>query len=201
MDSKHIFIHQEMVLRAEREWKLPSVGLTAMNWFRQKMQENYNRNDVKLIFEDKTRYKNRPILGKMYFFRYDPKHKAELPYYDAFPFVLPIQFHKDGFTGLNMHYLPYRPRAFLMDGLIRTVNRSTFDEKTKMRVTYELLTAVAKYKWFKPTLKRYLSSHIKSRIVEVHAQEWPMALFLPVQQWRKGTEREVWADSIKVANG
>lgn len=199
--EKHIFIHQEMVLRAQREWKLPTVGLTAMNWFRQKMQENYTKNDAKLIFEDRTRLKFRPILGKMYFFRYDPKWKAELPYYDSFPLVLPIKFYDDGFAGLNLHYLPYQHRAFLMDGLIRTVNRTTFDEKTKMRVTYDLLTSAAKYHWFKPTLKRYLSSHIKTRLVEVHAQEWPMALFLPVQQWRKASERQIWADSIKVANG
>jgi hypothetical protein len=30
------------------------------------------------------------VYGSMYFFRYDPKHKSTLPYYDKFPCIFPI---------------------------------------------------------------------------------------------------------------
>ncbi len=40
--------------------------------------------------------------GHLYMFVYDPKTKAELPYYDRFPLVFPFRKTPDGFIGLNM---------------------------------------------------------------------------------------------------
>jgi len=56
--------------------------------------------------------------GHLYMFVYDPKTKAELPYYDRFPLVFPFRKTPDGFIGLNMHYLPYPLRINLLDNLL-----------------------------------------------------------------------------------
>ena len=44
-------------------------------------------------------FAKRIIVGKMYFYSYDPKLKDVLPYYDRFPLVIPIENYSDGFLG------------------------------------------------------------------------------------------------------
>ena len=82
-------------------------------------------------------------IGKMYFFAYNPKHRDTLPYYDEFPLVIPIEYYKDGFLGLNLHYLPPRLRAILMGKLLEVSGNKTFNERTKMRVSYGILKALS----------------------------------------------------------
>src|SRR4051812_17463081 len=38
-------------------------------------------------------------IGKMYTFMYDPKTKEELPYYDIFPLIFPIEYYSDSMLG------------------------------------------------------------------------------------------------------
>ena len=45
------------------------------------------------------------MLGRMYMFYYDPKHKKTLKTYDRFPLIFPIKKESDGFIGMNFHYL------------------------------------------------------------------------------------------------
>ena len=53
------------------------------------------------LMRDRERLKNKSIIGRMYFYYYDPKTKDSLPYYDKFPLVIPIERYPDGFLGLN----------------------------------------------------------------------------------------------------
>lgn len=138
---------------------------------------------------------NRPSIGRMYFFSYDPKYKATLPYYDRFPLIFKVGQYRGGFEGINMHYLPYRLRARLMDALYETSNNKRYDETTRLRITYDLLKAATKYKEFKPTYKKYLNQHVRSRFVEIGATEWDIALFLPVERFEKASKTAVWRDS------
>jgi hypothetical protein len=60
-----------------------------------------------------------------------------------------------------------------------------------------MLDASSKFKEFKPCIKQYLYPHIKSRILAVQHNEWDIAVFLPIQQFKKAQPREVWKDSIE----
>ena len=73
------------------------------------------------------------LLGKMYFYSYNPKWKDKLPYYDTFPLVFPIEKYGDGFLGLNFHYLPPKHRAILMDQLKAFANNNKYDETTRLQ--------------------------------------------------------------------
>jgi hypothetical protein len=42
-----------------------------------------------------------------------------------------------------------------------------------------------------------LYSHIKSRILAVEPNEWDVAMYLPIQQFKKAQPKEVWKDSIE----
>lgn len=145
------------------------------------------------------------MLGKLYFFYYDPKTKEKLPYYDRFPLVLALNDYNDGFLGLNLHYLPIKVRMAFMLKLIGAVpiemggesKKSAKDrEIEKLHITYNILKTAQNLKEFRPCIKRYLYSQIGSKILTVQPNEWDTAIMLPVQQFKKAKSAEVWADSV-----
>jgi hypothetical protein len=137
----------------------------------------------------------RLFLGSMYFFMYNPKHKATLPYYDLFPLVIPIQKTSDGFIGINFHYLYPKDRAILLDELKMFVNDRTLGDMARIRVSYNMMRGFSRFKRAKPALKRYLTPYIKSQFIPVTPDEWGPALFLPVEQFRKANKQTVWQES------
>ena len=144
----------------------------------------------------RTRNKNQDRRNQ-----YDAKNKDTLPYYDRFPLIFPINIVRGGFMGMNMHYLPPMLRAKLMDELYDVASNDKFDARTRLEVSYKLLSSASKFSLFKPTVKRYLSSHVKSRFVKIESSEWDIALFLPLQNFVGASKQKVWADSRKMIQG
>lgn len=142
-----------------------------------------------------------PTPGKMLMYQYDAKWKDTLPYWDMFPVVFPVELYKDSFLGLNMHYLPPVYRIRLFDSLFETVNNTKYDKSTKLNVSYQILKGAAKMRYFQPCVKKYLYSHVKSKLIEVPIDEWAYVAFLPIQRFQKASEREVWNESIKKIMG
>ena len=135
------------------------------------------------------------LLGKMYFYSYNPKWKDKLPDYDTFPLGVPIERYNDGFLGLNFHYLAPKHRAILMDQLKAFANNKKYDETTRLQLTYNMLKGFTKIKRARPTVHRYLSSKVNSKFVLVNADEWEVALFLPVERFKKASKKQVWSQS------
>lgn len=137
-------------------------------------------------------------LGRMYHFFYDPKHKEKLPYYDRFPLIFPINFDPKGFLGINLHYLPHMYRARLMDALYDIEMNDTLRDTKKLKVNYDLLNSVAKYKYFKPCIKKYLLNHVRSRYLYVPYEEWDVALMMPTERFVKSSKTKVWSESQRI---
>ena len=163
-------------------------------WFMNKAK-NLNVSRSKLMKEDPIELRSRPAVGKMYMYFYDPKHKETLPYYDRFPLIVMVGPAPKGFMGLNLHYLPLAIRAKFLDALLSTINNERYDESTRFRLSYEMLKRASKLKAFRPCLKRYLSSHVRSRLAMVPAPEWEIATFLPTADFEKASSSEVYKDS------
>ena len=163
-------------------------------WFMNKAK-NLNVSRSKLMKEDPIELRSRPAVGKMYMYFYDPKHKETLPYYDRFPLIIMVGSAPRGFMGLNLHYLPLAIRAKFLDALLGTINNERYDESTRFRLSYEMLKSASKLKAFRPCLKRYLSSHVRSRLAMVPAPEWEIATFLPTADFEKASSSEVYRDS------
>jgi hypothetical protein len=133
----------------------------------------------------------------MYHFKYDPKGKKTLPYYDTFPLIFMVGAAEGGFHGINLHYLPPKLRAKLMDELYSLASNNRYDEKTKLMISYNLLKSASKMKYFKPTFKHYLADHVKSKFIKVDSAEWDIALFLPTSRFKHATTQKVYSDSRK----
>jgi hypothetical protein len=120
-----------------------------------------------------------------------------LPYYDRFPLVLALEKYPDGFLGLNLHYLPIKYRVAFLDKLMDYAILNDENEPKRIRITYDILNASKRFKAFRPCIKRYLNSHIKSKIITVQPDEWEVAVFLPTQLFKGAKPAEVWKESIQ----
>ena len=134
-------------------------------------------------------------IGKMFMFFYDPKWKDELPYYDAFPLIFVVESYTDGFLGINLHYLPPILRAKLMDSLYSISSDNKYNENTKLNVSYKILKSAARFKYFKPCVKRYLFAHVRSRYLNVEPTYWDAALMLPSENFKKATIERIYRES------
>lgn len=135
-----------------------------------------------------------PMIGHMYLFSYDPKTKDRLPYWDAHPLVIPIEYYNDGFLGLNLHYLHPMMRAKLLQVLIH--NYAVAGPHIQyLRVSYDQLKSLSKTVHVKSTVKRYLYSHMRQRFQRIPPTEWTNAIMLPLQKFVGASATAVWRKS------
>jgi len=146
------------------------------------------------IAREKTRENKKFLMGCLYFFFYDPKGKNDLPYYDKFPLVLALQKYPDGFLGLNLHYLPIRYRIAFLGKLLKYAVFTDDNDIKRIKITYDILNATRQLKEFRPCIKRYLTNHIKSKILNVAPNEWDVATMLPVQQFKGAKPKDIWEE-------
>ena len=172
----------------------------SVDWFRNKVADlSISGMNRRALLRDKELIikKGEPMVGRMGVFFYDPKHKDTLPYYDRFPLVIIIGPAEGGFLGLNLHYLPPVLRAKFLDGLLDMTNNKRYDESTRFRATYEMLKKSSKTKYFAPCVKHYLDKHMRSQFNTINPNDWETVAFLPIADFKKASDRKVWADSRK----
>ena len=153
----------------------------SINWYKKKVADLSNRISAARLMRD-NKLKKAPSFNKLHFFRYDPKLKASLPYYDTFPLVMPIQSAAGGFLGINFHYLPIPLRMRLLETL----------DKRGFRGDYRKLKNIREVK---PTIKHYLRRQFVSGFLELEEDDYAPAIFMPVAQFRKASASQVWRDS------
>jgi hypothetical protein len=59
------------------------------------------------------------------------------------------------------------------------------------------LTASKRFKEFRPCIKRYLTSHIKSKILTIEPEEWDVAVFLPTHLFKGAKPQDIWKESVE----
>jgi hypothetical protein len=177
---------------------LEKEGLTtrtskSRNWLRTKIQTL--RPTRSSLMNDMARLRESTMIGKMYFYLYDAKGKEKLKYFDRFPLVIPIEEYRDGFLGLNLHYIHPKQRLILLDKLSSYANNNKFDKTTKLRLSYQLLKSASTVYETQACIKRYLFSHIRSRFLEISSDEWDIAALLPMEDFTGAPSSKVFADS------
>lgn len=177
--------------------QLQVMGRESIKWLTAKIADLRNPSGIaSTINNEAFRKTNRFVVGGLYYFYYDPKTKKDIPYYDRFPLVLVLERYKDSFLGLNLHYLPVKYRISLLDKLMDYAILDGNNDIMRMRVSYDILNASKRYREFRPCLKKYLHGHIQSKILAVQPNEWDIAAYLPIQQFKKASVNEVWQDSL-----
>ena len=136
----------------------------------------------------------KPIIGKMYLFQYSAKWKDILPYWDMWPLIFPFDYAKDGFYGINLHYLAPNHRAPIMIPLIKAQGGGgNMNENFKLRLNYSIITS---FKPALPCIKRYLFSHVQGKgLYGISGEDWSYAAALPLQKFQKESAKYVWQQS------
>ena len=131
--------------------------------------------------------KMRANLGDLYAYYYNPKGRMTLPYYDTFPLIMLIGFEPETFLGLNFHYINPKLRAILLDRVTAKVGGGIINWKK-----------ISKIKQVAPCVKRYRYDHIVRKVIPIEEQEQELAIFLPLERFKKASKSRVWADSTRI---
>lgn len=181
---------------------LKILSRESVDWLKENVRKLRNaRTIANGIVREPGRPTARLTKGKLFFFKYNPKHAETLPYYDIFPLVIVLEEYTGesaGFLGLNLHYLPIKMRAAFLDQLLSV---ATFDKEgdvKKLRISYEILNTMKRFRAFEPCLKRYLYTHMDSALLQILPHEWETAVFLPVEQFQKMKQQSVQAKSLQI---
>lgn len=156
--------------------------MASIDWFRNKVDQLKSISGASNMKQGNI--KNG--IGQMFLFGYNPKYAETLKYYDTLPLVFPFRLEKNGFYGLNLHYLPYSLRTALVNSLI--LNNKKSDHTTR---AINIMSA----SYFQPCIKRYLFSHVVSKIMYISPEEWEKAILLPIEAFKKSSKTSVWNES------
>lgn len=184
------------------KYNLPQAVSASKSWFNQQVlllnkQGITPKRALKGYSHEMT---TRIIPGKLYLYQYDAKHKDTLPYWDMFPMVFPYEKTKDGFIGLNFHYLPYQLRIKLLDKMMMFASNTNMDETTRLKYSWQMIAGLSKFKLAEPCIKRYLSSNVESQFREILAPDWATAMLLPVEGFVGANKAKVWQESKRSAS-
>ena len=177
--------------------KAGAKARAAGDWFKEKVKQASASTRMRAVTPTqllKSQEATDTELGQMLFYKYDPKFAKKLTYWDMYPLVFPFEKAQGGFYGLNLHYIPPRDRAILMDELKSYTTNQKYDATTRLKLTYNVLKGFGRAV---PCVKRYLGSNVRSNTVRIDADEWEIAIFLPVERFQKQSKRDVWNDSRK----
>lgn len=195
----HLF--DEILAKGVRSGQIPAREQTSRDWFRKTASSFGRVNENQLLKGGSERLRTNISIGSMYMYTYDAKHKKTLPYFDRFPLVFPFKKVSGGFMGINLHYLPLPYRAKLMDSLYSISNNNRYNETTKIGMTYNILNGSSKFRYFKPCVKKYLTTQLRSKFLYVYPSEWDIALFLPLERFEGAGKSKVYADSRNIIRG
>jgi len=183
---------RDLLERLRREIREGVVGKTAAaaDWLVSKARQavgldtsGYTRRS---IMRNREAQRTRTMIGEVYFYGYDAQQKATLPYWDAFPLVIPIERYSGGFLGMNLHYLIPPERAILLNALSGGhMTNNKYDSSTRITATYQTIVRASKLERAKPTIHRYLYSHVRTKFIYVHPSEWDAAVYLPAAKWHR----------------
>ena len=131
--------------------------------------------------------------GKMYTFGYDAKLKAILPYWDKFPLIVVLDTYKDGFLGLNFHYLSPIDRQKFFTKILKFSNQKgdpmDFTDKARFNISWD---AVQNIKHADKMIHKYLYGHVRTSLLEAPPNEWENVIFLPYQRFVGASAKSVW---------
>lgn len=114
-------------------------------------------------------------IGRMYMFVYDPKTPG-LPYYDKTPLVMPFSKSMEGFTAINFHILPPQLRIGVLSQVAEFAELDESGERVAAALNYHAMKLSSSV--FKPAVRSYLNSHVRTNYSQVHSDEWANVIAL-----------------------
>lgn len=173
------------------------ASIACMDWYEAGIRSK-SVNEARL-----TRTRFQP--GKIYVFKYDPKYKKELPWFDENPVVLAIEQINNNDLGINLNLLPVPFKEKLLDELFTKMkikvdkketdiiseitgveapsNINALKEKP-LRITYEGIKVYLEKYGYEFALRQYIPSRKKDQAV-VSYSKWPEIALCDFMSFKK----------------
>jgi hypothetical protein len=180
-------------------YNIKDAAKKSQDWFQQQVRSlsAQRLQPRKIIDSSPEKNSLRVVPGSLYFFQYDAKTQDSLPYWDMFPLVFPFSKLRDGFIGLNMHYLPYSARVQLLEKLMEFQTNKKMDNTTRIKYSWATINGVSRFSIAKPCVHRYLSDYLQSPMKKIDPVDWVTAMMLPVERFVGATKQKVWTESLR----
>jgi len=121
----------------------------------------------------------------------------KLPFYDEFPLIMVLELHKDGFLGLNFHYLPLRIRIMVIKVLVKTYGKKFVNNKILQPTSYKLIKKICAFdkRIMKHATKKYLWTQLLKirgyQVIRMHNTELLQSMFYASPSWKSITDPHV----------
>jgi hypothetical protein len=120
---------------------------------------------------------SRVFTGQMVFFKYKPMSESFISrntYYDSYPMVLICDTTKEGFEGINLHYLHPQYRTFLFEQIVKRmpVLKSGDEWRNRLLIDYDRLKSHRSMKFFRACYRRYLWKAMRRRPAILPYEMW-----------------------------
>lgn len=169
--------------KARRSGINPNGSKESIDWFRRVVTKDGSIGNIGKVTENLYRAKFVP--GEMITYSYDPKLADELDHYDTHPLIIYLDNTKDGWYGLNIHYMPPVVRAKIFSEL-------HYNSKSLQSIA-KSLSADSR---LKVCLKRYIARQVMDKPMKIPKDVWQIAISLPYDKFEKMSKKSVW-NSIK----
>ena len=180
-------------LTSLRPKELKANSQFALDWYRNNIRRIFDRRKNENIYLDGVKT-GKIVEGNMYMMFYNAKTKDKLPYYDRFPLVIPFDTEsvKNGFYGINLHYIAPMIRTGLLEQLYRVKKG-----ENGVEFRYEYLQTITRLRPAIPCVKRYLYSRMLTEPLQVNLEHWDVAAMLPTANFGNTNTNTVYAESRK----
>lgn len=136
------------------------------------------------------------LPGQMVFFKYKPQDQkfigSDSPY-DMFPLVIITEVHRDGFEGINIHFLSTKWRKQLFEAMERFLPKRISGDKslTRLGASYARLGGSRKFKFFRPCYRRYVRSGFRRIPIQIPSEFWSVLVDVDLALFAKGRKANV----------
>ena len=94
-------------------------------------------------------------------YKYNPKYRDVLPFWDAFPSIIVMSKTKRHILGLNLHFVPVSMRKTLVGYLVKT-NKSNIKKGLPMKADYDHFKGLLKKLNLGVAVRKYIISRMSS---------------------------------------
>jgi len=188
--------HIEDVFISDSEERYVKQRSEAKQWLIS-IVDNFKEQDDKNALDTKIFW-----AGTFYVFQYYPKlyEQGKLQWYDAFPLILVLDNDRNGFLGINFHYILPQYRMMVIRKLMLTYPKKFIENKPMLPMNYNLFKQKNKniWRWIEPAIKRYLWKQILGyrglKVLRVNNDQIVNSIFYTTPEWVGTSESKVFTE-------
>lgn len=133
------------------------------------------------------------LRGALYLFRYsNPKYKKVLPYYDARPLIVMLEYNNTHFLGISTGFLPWTYKIQFVKKIIKRLKYKNRIRYSDIKRAAESIRMPEVYAFF--AVRKYIRSRIGSNLYQFSYDNWREATMNIPPNFKKAEDGRILRD-------